>query len=68
MLEELTMSWITDRKTWPPGRFVSRSTTSRAELVFWIALVAVAAAAVASAFVGVTYGFQVPSETFLVGP
>ena len=62
------MSSIADSKTWQREKSVSRPTRSRAELVFWIALVLVAAAATASAVVGASYGLQVPSETFFVGP
>jgi hypothetical protein len=62
------MSSIADREAWRTGRPVSRPTGWRTELVFWLVLLALAAAMIAGAVAGAFYGIQAPSETFLVGP
>jgi hypothetical protein len=61
------MSSIPDSELWRTGRAISPPATSRAELWFWIALVAFSAAMIAGTIIGAATGI-LPSETFLVGP
>ena len=61
------MSSIPDRAAWQSGRAVAPRASSRANFLFWIVLVAFAAAMIAGTIIGAANGV-LPSETFLVGP
>ena len=62
------MSSIVDRRPDRTARVSSRRVDSQTELLFWIAFILFAAAMIGAAAVGSPYAYQLPSETFLVGP